>query len=143
MILPPKRFESPEDPKFDQIRHKYWFYQLKERRKKTSILEAALVEMKKEGLSQKKASELYSVDPRELRDYERFVMKESPSYKDANTKKTIQAIISIAYQGYSHDQAAQPFTKYVKNVAIKFGVNPRHAIEAWEIDQNLYPAGYK
>ena len=70
-------------------------------------------------------------------------MKESPSYKDANTKKTIQAIISIAYQGYSHDQAAQPFTKYVKNVAIKFGVNPRHAIEAWEIDQNLYPAGYK
>ena len=143
MILPPKRFQSTQDVKYDGIRHKWWFCKLSERRTKNDLLSAAVKEMVSNGLSQADAAKAYGVDPREVRDFYRFYTSDSPSYPSEKVHKTIQFVINIAYDEYMKDGAWQPFTHYINKTAKTFGMNPRHAKEAWEIDPNLYPAGYK
>lgn len=141
MILPPKRFDSPDNPKYDSIRHRPWFRLTLERRGKIPFLKAAKDKLVEIG-SQKETASMYRVDERELRDYCRFVDGISPNYQDAQEKRTFQRIIDDAYASYVADKAKYNFRDYIANNAGYFGALPRHVLEAWEIDPNLLPTGY-
>lgn len=138
LILPPKRFEDPWEPRFDPIRFRPWFRHLEERRKKLPSLKFALSLMP--ALSQVAAAQEAAVDERELRDYFWFMIG-AGSIQNENRIRN-QAILDEAYRLYDFNGGAFHIRKYIHVLSPRYGVNPRHVEEAWEVDPTFYPINY-
>lgn len=137
--LPPKRYEPVDNPKYDQIRSKPWFWRLKDRRDKIPLLKQAF-DRWNEGKSQLSASTEFGIHERELRDYISFSMR-MPASKIGD-RVIIQKIIDEAYDRYCADNATRNYRDYINQVSYTYGVKPRQAIELWETDSTLWPSGY-
>lgn len=141
--LPPKRFQQVDDPKYDPIRHYPWFRFLGERREKIAMLLCAYHEWKKaesivKPITQQEAAELFGVDQRELRDYAAFV-----EGRVLDKPKNFQRILDEAYELYCGEGGKNGLRPCIETIAKLWGVNARHVIEAFEIDANFYPTGYR
>ena len=137
IVLPPKRFDDPANPKYDPIRHHPWFARLLQRRAKIDLLRSALNLQSQNKITQKSAAEQYGVDERELRDYEKWIMG---SHQTANINQ--QAIIDHAYKDYCGRGGYRPFTLCLKVAAQLFGEAARPIIEKWEVDPRYFPSNY-
>ncbi len=140
ITLPPKRFEAIEDPRFDQIRGKPWFWRLKERRTRLHSFQQAYQAWDSRKFTQLQASLEYGIHERDLRDYISFVRKHPATKKIDRT--TAQRVLDDAYVLYCEDNANKNFVEYVQAVAYRFGINPRMARELWEVDSTFYPSAY-
>lgn len=137
--LPPKRFQRVDDPKYDPIRHNYWFSLLAERRKKIPLLEQAHSDFKKYPFTQWMVCQKWGVHPREMRDYLRFVRGETmpTKYKD-------QEVLERAHVLYQKYNAKVSFINYISIAVREMDIaNPRHYIERWECDPKFYPLKQK
>lgn len=139
IILPPKRFQEYNDPKFDPIRHKPWFPRLIFRRSKITFLRAALESWKKDRSKQKEACALYGVDERELRDYSAFVEGKPISCDNRNQ---FQSCLDEAYRDYCDGGAQHGIRHYIDILAPLYGLKARHVNELWDTDPTFYPTGY-
>jgi hypothetical protein len=138
-VLPPKRFQDPQDPYYDPIRHEPWFHKLAKRRAKNALLFRAYREMYETGCTQKAACGLYGVHKRELRDYVNWA-NETPR-KAISAQE--QAILDGAYEVYSSVwEASQPFGLCIRKVSALFGVRGRPIEEMWDIRHDFWPTGY-
>ncbi len=136
MTLPPKRFEDPYDPRFDTIAGKPWYHRLIARREQIPMLHQAALKAKE--TTQKAAAEEYGVDERELRDYLGFI-----DSVNKRASPTFQRILDDAYQAYNQSKASSHIRFFIEQAAPRYGVNPRHVTEIWEISNSFYPSGYK
>lgn len=147
--LPPKRFQSTEDPKYDPIRHRPWFEKLRTRRKKLHLLRCALHDMSNEaiGLTQKEAAFHWGVDERELRDYEDFIDGSSKlasrEWKYPGFGRIAQHALDSAYTAYCEHNAIRHIRSFIEDAAPLYGLNPRHVTELWETDPTFWPTGYQ
>jgi hypothetical protein len=147
-VLPPKRWQPAEDPKYDPIRPKRWFPRLLVRKNKLHNLEAARLKWRSYQKfvkdAQKRAAEEWGVDERELRDYCKFVegysklLEEGPKYR-----QLAQILIDEAYNLYCHDKGLHSFQFWLKRVGDRSTIGGRQLIELWEVDPTFYPKGYK
>jgi len=142
-ILPPKRYESTEDPKYDPIRHHHWFFLLTKRRDKLAFLSSALASYN-EGLTQDQVKERWGIDQKELREYQNFREGRSPkSMKDAAFKAEVLRRITLAYQAYNRIDGAKSYSSIILSLEmVRATIKPRIVCELWEKDPNLYPIGY-
>lgn len=149
IILPPKRFQAPEDPWFDPIRHKPWFVKLYRRRTQLPALQMALAEITACNSINEKNDPMHviaarwAVDERELRDYISF--RGGLSYvdkQDDQTQATFKAVLDQAYEAYCNAGADDTIRYYIQTVGRYFPGNTRQMIEAWEVDPTFYPRGY-
>jgi hypothetical protein len=135
ICAPPKRFEDPSDPKYDQIRHRPWFRLLLKVRAKIPMLEMARRELAEGAISQQDVCEKWNVPSRQLRDYVAFVYGKSKIPEDkVNLTKDI---IRRAYVSYCHDMADKNLTHYIAFHARILDLNPRRFVEDWEIDPTI------
>ena len=139
IVLPPKRFEDDSDPKYDNIRHKKWFWRLRERRSKLPALKQAYLAWKGNMLQQQASIE-FGVDPRELRDYIAFYEDKEPKLPD--NIKTMQAVMDEAYRRYCESGAERNIREYLAEAAPLYGLKARHVVELWEVGKSFYPQGY-
>lgn len=139
MILPPKRFQSVDDPCYDNIRHKKWFWKLIKRREKLPALRQAMLSQAVDGLNQKDSAEKYGVDERELRDYEIF---HDPSVGRETINPAFQRILNDSYHVYCADGAKESIVTYIERIAPFYGKKGRHVWEKFEVDPNFYPDNY-
>jgi hypothetical protein len=140
--LPPKRFQDPQDPYYDPIRHEPWFHKLMKRRAQNAMLKAAHWHWV-ETDDQKLSASLHGVDPRELRDYTNWVNKTPRKAVSAQE----QAILDGAYEVYTNPDPSfkshtQSFGWCIRHVASLFGVKGRPIEEMWEIRHDFWPTGY-
>jgi len=155
MQLPPKRYQSDGNPKYDSIRHLPWFATLAERREKISSLEQAL-KWKKETFVVRpdghreyatliEASKAFGVDERELRDFIDFQSGRDKlaEVEPIGTRKAYQMILDQAYDVYHDINGRRSFNKIIFEQSPLFGVNARHVIELWETDPGFYPLHYR
>lgn len=133
--LPPKRFEDPNDPRFDPIRHEKWFRQVLKRRAQLPQLQLACLMMHNSGCNQKAAAELAGVDARELRDYLKFWA--IAPYPDSTPVE--QDFIMTAYMHYCSSSAS--WYKCLDAVSRDAKLT-RRVKEKWEVDPRFYPVGY-
>lgn len=140
MILPPKRYESDSDPKYDSIRFAPWFHKLAERREKIPDLEGARLRWRslqsKMVGAQKAAAEACNVDERELRDYIAFY--------DGEVKhdRTDQQILNEAYAIYCHHKGKIMLKACLDQIAPLYGRSSRQVFESYDTDRTFYPTGY-
>ena len=137
LILPPKRYEDPYNPKYDPIRHKPWFPSLMERREKIPMLQMAYRQLKETNHSQLRVAEEWGVDPRELRDFINFTIG-----KGDTPSKAFQACLNDAYFEYCIEGAMRHIGFFIEKMAPFYGLNPRHVREMWEVDPEFYPKTY-
>ena len=143
--LPPKRFQQIDDTKFDQIRPRPWFARLDKRRQQIPLLKQASEMYSHDGevITQAKAAEMFGVDERELRDYEKFVDNQSSMGDLTKSEKAVyQHILDCAYSMYERFRAGEHIRTYVESQARMYGVDGRKVIEMWEIDPTFWPTGY-
>lgn len=140
MQLPPKRFQSDQDTKYDSIRHLPWFYTLAERRGKIELLRLAHHDWLWNGETNISASDMWGVDQRELRDYSIFVA--GSSRLEPSNQRQYQKILDNSYETYIREKGARALTKIIYDESPLFGVNPRHVVELWEVDPTFYPSNY-
>jgi hypothetical protein len=141
LVLPPKRFESSIDPKFDPIRHFPWFAKLDARRNKLPFLKAALEAWQRDGINQKQAAETFGVDERELRDY--LFFRAGQPNPDDGSRKTFQAVLDDAYGHYVANRGRFGLRYHIELIAPFYGLKTRHVTELWETDPVFYPTGYR
>jgi hypothetical protein len=136
--LPPKRFESVLSHKFDQIRGRPWFKRLERRKWQLNGLQLAFKKLSNGLGTQQGAAKEFGVDPRELRDYVKFIRghHEKPS-------PTFQQVLNGAYDNYCRHSAEHGIRHYIELEAPFYGVNPRQVVELWETHPTFYPMGYK
>lgn len=144
IVLPPKRYESTEDAKYDPIRHHIWFAILAERRQKLAYLGSALASYS-EGLTQLEVRDRWGIDPKELREYENFKKGRSPkSMNSPPFAAEVRRRLALAYQAYNRIDAAQSYASLIQSIEmVGATIKPRIVSELWEKDPNLYPAGYQ
>lgn len=138
LVLPPKRWEDAEHPKFDPIRGRKWFPRLLKRKKHIPLLERAMEDCScSESMTQEECAEAWGVDSREMRDFVAF-RKNTPS---AITELQ-QSLLDEAYVDYLLEQGSESFTDYIQFAARRRGLNPRPIKELWEVAPNFYPSNY-
>lgn len=140
--LPPKRFEDPNDPKFDPVRGKPWFGKLVKRGLNIPSLSAAYTAYQKPDnqLTQVLVAEQYHVSVDDLIDYIKFV-ENKPSFKvrsDAE-RKLWQHILDNAYGVYERFRANDNLNSYIDMAAKTYGIDPRPIKELWDIDPTFVP----
>lgn len=135
--LPPKRFDDPWDPRFDNVRGKFWFRKLEVRRKQLPFLKEALAAMHDPSIpiTQKDAAKAFGVDERELRDYENFV-----NGKSKPPDKTFQKVLDDAYLEYCASKAGNDISFFIHRMAKLYGANGRAVNERWEVDPSFLPS---
>lgn len=143
LALPPKRFESTEDPKFDPIRHFQWFAKLEKRRAKLPFLKEAFRQWSTCGISQGQAAANVGVDERELRDYAAFVGAEPISWESKSEARTYKAILDQSYARYKLYTGERSFRACIEEEAPLWGKEARPIVERWEVDPGFYPTGYR
>ncbi len=143
-ILPPKRYQNPEDPKFDCLRHKPFYWKLVRRREKLPILRAAHTYWIISGKTQKEVGAEYKISTRELQDFIQYQRGESRADRAAeNTRKTYQAIIDSAYYEYNQKAASVGFERLIEIHAELYGQKASVLSELWCVDPLFYPSNYK
>lgn len=140
IVLPPKRFQSTLDAKYDVLRHKHWFAELAKRRAKLGLLKQAYIMFIHTGRQAMAALE-FGVDERELRDYIRFNAR-AETFDVKTLGRAFQHVLDSAYRKYCRDKAEYHIRHYIKEDSVMMTFSPRHVVEAWEIDANFYPTGY-
>lgn len=136
MVLPPKRFQDPADPKYDSIRHLKWFiYEPIGPRLK--ILKQAYLQYKEGGKPQYRVAEEWNVREREFRDYCKFVEGKSNGYN-----RTYPHIIDAAYENYCNEKGAIAWSLYLKRQSELWGMNGRATHDIWVFDPIFYPTNY-
>lgn len=136
LTLPPKRWEPATDARYDSIRYKPWFGRLCLRKHHIPRLEQAF-RANLDGSTQKAAASDFMVDPRELRDYERF-----RTGSTSELPRFAQDAIDMAYRDYCRDNASRPFHFYLRIWSKWLALNPRAIRELWEVDPGFYPTNY-
>lgn len=140
--LPPKRFESTDDPRFDPIRHKPWFCKLEKRRAKLPFLKEALRQWRDCGITQAQAAEHAGVDERELRDYAAFMVGKPLGGGSVKDFIILDAILKDAAALYEASGAAHSLRHYIEKISPLWGRNPRPIVELYEVDPTWKPEGY-
>lgn len=138
MQLPPKRFQSCQDPRYDSIRFFPWFRHLEQRREKLGQLSQAKSYLDSSKVTQEQAAKEWQVDSRELRDYISFM-----EGRGSPISKSQQHLIDAAYRHYCEGKGEFPFRESIYALARMYGFNPRHIHELWDVDCNFYPNDYK
>jgi hypothetical protein len=139
--LPPKRFESTDDPRFDLIRHRPWFAKLEKRRAKLPFLKEAHRQWTTCGISQKQAAENSGVDERELRDYAAFQAGCSIGGLGPGECLTYDAILKHSYERYAIYRGERSLRHCIEEEAPLWGKDARPIVERWEVDPTWYPEG--
>jgi hypothetical protein len=140
--LPPKRFQSTDDPIYDPIRHRPWFAKLETRRAKLPFLREALRQMKESGLTQLQAAENAGVDERELRDYAAFMEGRPLGGGSIKDFLILDAILKDAAALYEASGGEHSLRHYLEKISPLWGRNPRPIVELYETDPTWYPEGY-
>lgn len=145
MILPPKRYDDPGDPKWDSLRHHVWFDKLSERRDKNSLLYQAHLCCSLGEFAKRACADKWGVNRRELQDFSDFLNKRSrfSEIEDNQTKRQFQGVLDQAFDMYRDTFGAKSFRSLIEDAALLFGVNGRHVAELWDIDPMWYPTQYK
>lgn len=138
MQLPPKRFDNPNDSRFDPIRHKPWFGKLMRRRAKLDRLRFAYSMWKVLKNPQNIAAKEAGVDSRELRDYSAF-FNQTPR----TITKDEQAILDNAYNIYCLRNGDDSFVACIQDAASLWGVKARRVQELWDVARHFYPTVYQ
>jgi hypothetical protein len=134
-ILPPKRWQ-PDGPEFDSLRYHLWYKKLLVRKCQIPALYQAWL-LVQHGQPQWKAASEFKIDERELRDFEKYMLKEP-----LDRPPGCQRVIDAAYAMYEDSGLKHAFSKCVERSAGYYGLNPRALRELWEVDPCLYPTGY-
>ncbi len=139
--LPPKRWESTQDSKYDQIRHHKWFARLEKRKHHIPLLQQAYAMHLQMGqhVTQKFICGQWGVSEREFRDYCHHV---DGMRIDGHISDRQQDAINHAYHYYQQGNASHSFTAHLKACAPQFGLNQRALIELWLTEPAFYPIGY-
>lgn len=145
MQLPPKRFQSDQDPKYDDLRHLPWFKDLAQRRDKIAMLELAHNDYLWADMTQAESCENWGVDKRELRDYSDFVGKRDKlaEIEPIGTRRSYQHFLDHCYDVYHERQGAKSFTQVMHDESRLFGIEARPFIELWETCAMFYPSHYR
>ena len=130
LVLPPKRFESTDDPRFDPIRPRQWFAKLETRRAKLPFLKEAYRQWDVVGLTQLQAAANAGVDSRELRDYAAFIEGEPVFQVDP---RTYDAILNDAVARYRGSNAEYHLRHYIEEICPLWGRNPRPITELYDV----------
>jgi len=141
MILPPKRFQDPWNPRYDSIRVFPWYKRLEARRGALNRLCWANKDIVDGYKNQKDSSGYWGVDPRELRDYMKFVRGEG-----AEITATQQRALDHAYHSYcaiADHGICYSFVQHLRETAKIWGLTPRPFIELWETHPLFWPTGYQ
>ena len=143
IVLPPKRWESSQNPKFDQIRHLQWFKRLEKRKKAIPMMEAAYANHLQSGKLLQDICTEWAIDSREFRDFCEYRSGFSRlAEMDKQYQLNVHYILRSAFLNYQFQSAARPFHKEIELAAPAFGYGARAIRELWEVDGNLYPEGY-
>jgi len=137
LVLPPKRWESSDHPRFDPIRVRSWFHRQNTRKYHIPTLAAAYTSMLTAGWSQSHSCSFYGVSDRELRDYTNWREK-----RPVNRPEFAQMGLDEAYLIYNEHQGRRAWRDCIRNGAQAWGINGRHLMEAWEVDATFYPSYY-
>jgi hypothetical protein len=147
MLLPPKRFEDDQDPKYDALRHLPWFGALRERRAKLPLLKQAYAALTccAPEITQEQVASTWGVDPRELRDYVAFIQGDSKVREkyDQSHRRALQTIMDDAYANYCAMDGWRSFRWHLEQVARRWGFTPREVTELWEVDPIYFPTNYR
>ena len=133
LVLPPKRFESTDDPRFDPIRPRQWFAKLETRRAKLPFLKEAYRQWDVVGLSQLQAAANAGVDPRELRDYAAFIRGKAIGWDNFKDERTANAILMDAVARYRRSNAEYHLRHYIEEICPLWGRNPRPITELYDV----------
>ncbi len=140
IILPPKRFESLEDPRFDSIRHKSWYGKMAKRKWQLPALKQAHAELVAySDKTRKEVAESFGIDERELRDYIKFVT----GVPGNGQKPGFLCVLDDSYLKYCQDLGKHHILAYIAKECPFWGLKARHVQEAWDCDPTFYPTGYK
>ena len=140
IVLPPKRWESADDPKFDLIRHRKWFTRGQKRKHLIPLLKhAALLYNSGSGFVKDVCAES-GVDEREFRDWYRFHCQKA-AFEPLGPKE--QVVLNAAYAIYCDSNAEYSFSTCVEKAADYYGMKKRPMRELWEVNPNAYPTVYQ
>lgn len=155
MQLPPKRFQSDGDPKYDSIRYLPWFTTLAARREKLGVLQEAwrwknstfvtTTDGHRKFATLTEAASAFAVDERELRDFIDFIEGRSrlAEIEHVGTRRAFQAILDQAYDVYCDTNGRKPFSQVIRDESRLFGIDGRQAVELWDVDPAYYPTHYR
>lgn len=147
LVLPPKRFEDDQDPKFDSIRYLDWFGRLAKRREKLPLLKQAYSAWTccPPDSSQDSIADAWGVDARELRDYADFVQGESRAGQKfkGSERAAVQMVLDRAYAHYCALGGSRSIQWHIDLEAPYWGMNPREIKELWEVDPCFWPTNYR
>jgi hypothetical protein len=138
IVLQPKRWQSSEHPRYDEIRFKPWFWRIEKRKKVLSSMAGCYGVWKNNyEFTQEELCDSWNVSPREFRDYCKLLLGDGPV-----ESKTFQSILDSAYLLYCASLAEKPIQKYIETFAPHYGLKARPVWEAWETNPNFWPTGY-
>lgn len=138
--LPPKRWESADDAKYDQIRFRRWFTRGQKRKHLIPALKlAALFYSQGQALIKTICLE-FNVDEREFRDFYRFHYQKA-AFEPLGPKE--QVVLNAAYAIYCDSNAEYSFSTCVEKAADYYGMKKRPMRELWEVNPNAYPTVYQ
>ena len=143
-LLPPKRFQDPADPLYDQIRPKLWFKRLHARKERMNALKLAYSAWKVGGFNRDDSAKVYSLRPVDLGDYGRFLAGESSIAPEV--RPLFQKALNNAYFDYFVVIRTTPpgdnyysFSHFVRKHARLLKLCPNKVWRAWEIDPTFWP----
>lgn len=149
MILPPKKFEPSNDPIYDPIRHKSWFWRLEERAERIALLQQAWADysfgcQSGEKETQSVVCERWGVNEREFRDYIHFIAgSDMLSSLEPHVKGVYQRVLDDAYQRYCANSGAKHIRFFIEKIAPMYGATGRKVADVWDVDKNFYPTNYE
>lgn len=139
--LPPKRWQSSDDPRYDPIRYNRWFARLGKRKQNIALLSECLRQLpvaEDEGKTIRSHCMDWCVSEREFRDYRNFIYGEPKE-----VSQQAQDAINHAYHQYVESNAMHAFHAHLEACAPLFALQPRQLRELWECASNFWPTGYK
>lgn len=143
MILPPKRWERSEGPKYDPIRHRPWFLRLEKRKTIIPQMEQAYAMLGRDGGTQRRFALEFGLRERDFQDFIQFKDGHSRYHElGYNVKLAYLDILNGAYKLYCEHGAAIPIQSFIDDLAPLYGLKGRPVYEMWQVDPTFYPTGY-
>ena len=140
IVLPPKRWQSADDPIYDAIRFRKWFTRGQRRKRLIPALKHAALLYNSGGRLVKDVCAESGVDEREFRDWYAFHCQKA-AFKPLGPKE--QVVLNAAYAIYCDSNAEHSFSTCVEKAADYYGMKKRPMRELWEVDPNAYPTVYQ
>lgn len=140
VILPPKRWESADDPIYDAIRFRKWFTRGQRRKHLIPTLKQAALDYTQGDRTIKDVCFDFGVDEREFRDFYGFHYQKA-AFEPLGPKE--QVVLNAAYAIYCDSNAEYSFSTCVEKAADYYGMKKRPMRELWEVNPNAYPTVYQ